>query len=81
MLLATGGARPVRTMSGFTIRLGGLFVRAARESLELAYQNTSDYVFDSSTIEREFGLTPTSYDEGITRSLESARSGALASAR
>ncbi|NYE20067.1 NAD-dependent epimerase/dehydratase family protein [Microbacterium immunditiarum] len=81
MLLATGGARPVRTMSRFTVRLGGLFVPTARETLELSYQNTSDYVFDSSAIERELGLVPTSYEEGIARSLKAARSGASAAAR
>jgi hypothetical protein len=59
-----------KTMSAATMRLGGLFVSAARESLEMAYQYTAPYVFDSSAFETTFGIAATSYRDGITASLQ-----------
>ena len=79
LALATGGAQPHRTMSMTTMRMGAVFSSAARGALELAYQNTEPYRFDSTAFEREFGIAPTPYAEGIAASLEHARgaSGAL----
>ncbi len=72
--LATKGAGRARTMSlGFT-KFGALFVPIARESVELAYQNTKPYVFDSSAFEGTFDMTPTPYTKGIAASLDHARS-------
>ncbi|WP_173923144.1 NAD-dependent epimerase/dehydratase family protein [Agromyces sp. Marseille-P2726] len=72
--LATGGgAGRTRTMSMAMMRIGAIFVPAARESLELAYQYMAPYVFDSSAFERTFGLSPTPYAEGIATTLERAR--------
>ncbi len=48
----------------------------ARETIELGYQNTQDYVFDSSAFEKSFGVTPTSYEQGILHTLEHAKRGA-----
>jgi nucleoside-diphosphate-sugar epimerase len=67
--LASGGTSTHRTMSATTLRIGALFSPAARESLELAYQNDRPYVFDSSAFERTFGVTPTPYAEGIRTAL------------
>ena len=50
------------------MRFGSLFSSAARETLEVAYQYTAPYEFDSSAFERTFGLTPTPYAEGIAAS-------------
>ncbi len=69
-LLGDGEAK---VMSLTTMRLGGLFMPMARETIELAYQNTEAYVFDSSAFERTFGVVPTPYAEGIVRTLEHAR--------
>lgn len=75
MTLATHGAAHHRTMRPGMMRLGALFSSAARESLEMAYQNTQPYLFDSSAFEREFGLNPTPYADGIEDSLRADRSG------
>ena len=71
--LASGRALPHRTMSLNMMRLGSLFVPAARESLEMSYQNTEPYVFDSSAFESEFGMAPTPYRDGIAASLAATR--------
>lgn len=70
--LATGGALPHKTMSAGTMRMGALFVGAARESLEMAYQYTAPYVFDSSAFETSFGIAPTPYRDGIDAALDRA---------
>lgn len=73
LALATRGALRHRVMSLATLRFGGLFISAARESLELSYQSTMPYVFDSSRYETTFGVTPTPYAEGIARTLQAMR--------
>ena len=75
LALATGDTGLAhRTMSATIMRIGALFSSAARESLEMSYQYTAPYHFDSSAFERTFGLTPTPYAEGIAASLELSRS-------
>lgn len=46
-------------------RVLGIFVPVMRETVEMMYQYNRDYVFDSSKIEEQFGLKPTSYAMGI----------------
>ncbi|MBT2498370.1 NAD-dependent epimerase/dehydratase family protein [Agromyces sp. ISL-38] len=70
--LATGDKLAHKTMSTAAIRLGALFVAAARESLEMSYQNTAPYVFDSSAFESTFGITPTPYRDGIAAAQDRA---------
>lgn len=60
-------------MSKVMLRLGGLFVPAVRESLELSYQNTEPYVCVSSKFESTFGVSATPYRDGIARALQYAR--------
>jgi nucleoside-diphosphate-sugar epimerase len=67
--LATGGTLAHTTMSAATIRMGALFDAAARETLEMAYQYTAPYVFDSSAFQTTFGLAPTPYRDGIAAAL------------
>lgn len=67
------GGGEARVMSLATMRIAGLFMPTARETIELAYQNTEDYVFDSSAFERTFGVAPTPYADGVARTLEHAR--------
>lgn len=69
MTLATHGPARHRTMSPVMVRLGALFSSAARESLEMAYQNTQPYLFDASAFEREFDVESTTYAVGIEASL------------
>ena len=72
LALATADRLPHRTMSTATMRLGALFSSAARETLEMAYQYTAPYVFDSTRFEREFDVAPTPYAEGIAAALAAA---------
>ena len=59
-----------RVMSMATLRFGALFVSSAREAIELSYQSTSPYIFDSTRFETTFGVAPTPYAEGIARTLQ-----------
>jgi len=47
------------------MRMVGLFNRAIKESVEMAYQNEFPYLFDSSKFNSAFGFQPLSYREGI----------------
>lgn len=66
-LAANGfGAAPGHTiLSGWMLMAAGLFDRTIYEIHEMLYQNEFDYVFDSSKIEKAFGLMPTSYVDGV----------------
>ncbi|WP_051639776.1 NAD-dependent epimerase/dehydratase family protein [Cellulomonas sp. URHE0023] len=70
--VAIAGGR-CTTMSMTTMRIGALFSTPARETLEMAYQYTAPYLFDSSEFERTFDVAPTPYDVGIAASLAAAR--------
>ncbi len=72
--LAAGADAKLTVMSATTMRIGALFVGDAREALEMRYQDTEPYVFDSSAFERTFGSTPTPVRDGIRESLAAARS-------
>lgn len=71
--LAAGTEARTAVMGSATMRLGALFNSAAREALEMAYQNTNPYVFDSSSFERTFGVSPTPIAAGIAESLAATR--------
>lgn len=43
----------------------GIFMPMLRELKEMQYQNNQDYFFDSSKFENRFGITATSYTDGI----------------
>jgi nucleoside-diphosphate-sugar epimerase len=71
---AAFGTAPRRsTLSPWMIRLAGLFNEPVRKSVELLYQNDSDYLFDSSKFERVFGFRPTPYDEGFRATADSLK--------
>ena len=55
------------------LKLMGFFVPVLRENEEMLYQFEYDYRFDSSKIESAFNLQPTSYSQGIGRSLGSGQ--------
>jgi len=70
--LAGGPGARCRTMTAATMRIGGLFNAAARETVEMAYQYTAPYVFDSRRFETTFGVAPTPYEDGIAATLSHA---------
>ncbi len=55
------------------IRAAGLFNGIVRESVEMLYQNDSDYLFDSSKFEKAFNFTPTPYNQGIRETVRSMK--------
>jgi nucleoside-diphosphate-sugar epimerase len=60
----------ISSMGKGALRLGGLFVPAAREMVEMYYEFDRPFVSDGSGAERLLGVTPTSLDEGLARTLE-----------
>jgi hypothetical protein len=56
------------------MRIGGLFSKAAKESVECMYQWTAPFVVDSSAFESAFGpLTVTPHAEAIATTIASMR--------
>jgi nucleoside-diphosphate-sugar epimerase len=53
------------------IQMVGLFNGNIRESVEMLYQNDSDYLFDSSKFEKAFSFKPTPYSHGIRETVKS----------
>lgn len=68
-----GTAPKVQTVPAWMIRLLGVFVPIMREFPEMLYQYDQDYIFDSSKIEKRFGLAATPPREGIRRMIEDLR--------
>jgi nucleoside-diphosphate-sugar epimerase len=64
-----GTEAEIKVLSPFMMRLGGLFIPAARASVEMMYEFTAPFVVDSSRIEREFGMSATSVSEAIERTV------------
>ncbi|MDR1988794.1 MAG: hypothetical protein LBQ09_01030 [Acidobacteriaceae bacterium] len=54
--LAAGPGARVNVMGSMMMRIGALVNRDARELLEMAYQYTAPYLFDSSAFETTFGI-------------------------
>ena len=80
MSVATGSPGAHHAMSALTMRIGALFNRSARETLEMSYQYTESYRFDSSVFETTFGMTPTPYEKGIAHTLAACRDARASSA-
>jgi nucleoside-diphosphate-sugar epimerase len=55
------------------VQLVGLFNGIIRESVEMLYQNDSDYLFDSSKFENTFNFKTTSYTQGIRETAKSVK--------
>lgn len=68
--------RPYRLQAAprAVLRLMGLVNPVIRENHEMLYQFEEDYRFDSSKIEKAFGLTATPYREGIATTVAEGRS-------
>lgn len=64
-----GVAPKSRILSRPLIRLAGFFDSDIRESYEMLYQSDSEYLFDSAKFSKAFGFEPTTYVEGIRRTV------------
>lgn len=62
---ATGRPPKQVTLSRPIVKLIGLFDPTVGEIYEMLYQNETDYIFDSSKIERAFGIAPTPVQEAL----------------
>jgi nucleoside-diphosphate-sugar epimerase len=52
-------------MGKLMLRVGGIFIPAAREIIEMMYEFEKDFVVDSSKFTKVFGLKATPYREGV----------------
>lgn len=59
----------ISSMGGLMLRLGSIFVKPAREIVEMLYEFVEPFTVDDSTTRERFGLTPTALAEGIERTL------------
>jgi len=68
------GVKPEYTvLKKWMIKMAGLFNSNVRESVEMLYQNDSDYLFDSTKFEKAINFRPTSYEEGIIKTVNSLK--------
>jgi nucleoside-diphosphate-sugar epimerase len=61
--------KKVQPVSMFMLRIIGLFVPMMREMPEMMYQYDRDYFFDSGKFEKRFNFRPTTYAEGINKTV------------
>ena len=71
-MVAAAAGKPLKLtrVSPLTLRVVGLFVPAAGETVEMLYEFDEPYLLDSSAIERELGLRPTPYEVSIPATVE-----------
>jgi nucleoside-diphosphate-sugar epimerase len=68
------GVKPEYTVvKKWMVQMLGLFNKVVKESIEMLYQNDSDYLFDSTKFEKAFNFKPINYEEGIIKTAESIR--------
>ncbi|MEJ2505283.1 MAG: NAD-dependent epimerase/dehydratase family protein [Ignavibacteriaceae bacterium] len=68
------GVKPEYTvLKKWMLSMVGLFVREIKENNEMLYQNNSDYLFDSTKLEKAFNYQPISYEEGINTTAASMK--------
>jgi len=60
-------------LSPWMLSLLGLFSRTLKELIEMQYQNTQDYFFDSDKFCKKFSFAPTTYEKGIRECIEAAK--------
>ncbi len=61
----------VMVIKKWMLQMIGLFNKPVKESIEMLYQNDSDYLFDSTKFEKAFNFKPTDYKTGIVTTAES----------
>ncbi len=64
-----GQPAKMSAMGKFMMRMGGLFIPAAREMVEMMYEFEKDFVVDGGKFTKAFGLQATPYREGIKRTV------------
>ncbi|TDE17082.1 NAD-dependent epimerase/dehydratase family protein [Dyadobacter psychrotolerans] len=52
-------------LSPFVLSFLGIFIKTLKELVEMQYQNTQDYFFNSDKFCKKFSFTPTSYEDGM----------------
>jgi nucleoside-diphosphate-sugar epimerase len=67
--IASDSSARTKVMGRTMMRIGALFNGSAREALELEYQNSQPYLFDSTLFESTFAMAPTPIATGIAASL------------
>jgi nucleoside-diphosphate-sugar epimerase len=55
----------LQVMPSWLISILGLFIPVLKEVKELRYQSDQDYCFDSTKIEKTYGLKPTPIEKGL----------------
>jgi len=60
-------------LNTFLLSIIGMFNRTLKELVEMQYQNTQDYFFDSSKFCKTFSFIPTSYEDGMRKVLASEK--------
>ncbi|HEY8659284.1 MAG TPA: NAD-dependent epimerase/dehydratase family protein [Hanamia sp.] len=63
----------VTVLSKWLLKMMGWFVPVLKEMPEMIYQYDRDYFFDSSKFEKRFNFKPTSYQEGIKKTVEGSK--------
>ncbi|WP_169084106.1 NAD-dependent epimerase/dehydratase family protein [Paenibacillus sp. PL91] len=59
----------IRTMGKGMLRLGGLFIPEARESIEMLYQFEEDFVVESTKFTKRFGMAATPLEDALEKTL------------
>lgn len=66
------GVKPDYTViKKWMVQMIGVFNPILKESVEMMYQTEEDYLFDSSKFQKSFHFEPTSYQEGISKTVKS----------
>lgn len=62
---AAGTTPKIGAINKMMMRIGGLFMPGARETLEMAYEFEKPFILDSSKFQRTFGMQPTPHADAI----------------
>jgi nucleoside-diphosphate-sugar epimerase len=65
-----GSPPMIKTMGRGMLRIGGIFIPAARESIEMLYQFEHDFVVDSTKFSRTFEIKATPLEVSIRKTLD-----------
>jgi nucleoside-diphosphate-sugar epimerase len=60
-------------LSGFMVKLAGLFNTTIGELHEMLYQNTEPYIFSSTKFDQHFNFKPTSYEKGLADTIAASK--------
>jgi nucleoside-diphosphate-sugar epimerase len=66
----SGFQATIKSMGKGMLRIGGLFIPAARESIEMLYQFEHDFIVDSSPFTKQFGMTATPLETALAKTLK-----------